>query len=298
MSKDVEVRVLSPALTPARPATIMDGMSDTPLWERSNTDREHFRATFDDDADAYHRTRPVCPATVFDDIVQTASLGPTSHVLEIGPGTGQATRPLAARQIAVTAVELGPALADRAAANLAEFDNVQVLNTSFEAFEAAGARFDAVFACNSFHWIDPDVRYTKAADLLRPSGHLVVLSTPWVVPDDADRFWWDVQDDWEAATEARLDPASMHPDRFVLPLTGLAESGLFANAIVRRTRFDVEFATEDYVTNLRTQSGFKELVGPAQRELTDRIRRRIDDRGGRVRAHLLAILTVAQRQPR
>ena len=76
----------------------MDGMSDTPLWERSNTDREHFRATFDDDADAYDRTRPVCPAAVFDDIVELAGLGPTSHVLEIGPGTGQATRPLAERR--------------------------------------------------------------------------------------------------------------------------------------------------------------------------------------------------------
>jgi SAM-dependent methyltransferase len=278
--------------------SIMGGMSDTPLWERSNTDREHFRATFDDDADAYDRTRPVCPAAVFDDIVELASLGPTSHVLEIGPGTGQATRPLAEREIAVTAVELGPALADRAAANVAGYEKVSVLNTSFEVFDPAGARFDAVFACNSFHWIDPDVRYAKAADLMRPTGHLVVLSTPWVVPDDADPFWWDVQDDWEAATGGREDPTTKHPDRFDLPLTGLAESGLFAAAIIRRTRFDIEFETEAYVTNLRTQSGYKELASPVQRALTDRIRRRIDERGGRIRAHLLAILTVAQRRPR
>jgi SAM-dependent methyltransferase len=273
-------------------------MSDTPPWERSNTDPEHLRAKFDDDADAYDRTRPVCPAAVFDDIVELAGLGPTSHVLEIGPGTGQATRPLAERKIAVTAVELGPGLADRAAANVAAFEKVKVLNTSFEAFEPAGARFDAVFACNSFHWIDPDVRYVKAADLLRPDGHLVVLSTPWVVPDDADRFWWDVQDDWEAATAGRYDPANQHPDRFNLPLTGLAESGLFADAVIRRTRFDLEFETEGYVTNLRTQSGYKELARPVQRALTDRIRQRIDERGGRIRAHLLAILTVAQLRPR
>ena len=272
-------------------------MSDVPLWERSSTDRERFRATFDDDADAYDRTRPVCPPAVFDDIVRLAGLGPASHVLEIGPGTGQATRPLAERAIAVTAIELGPALAARATANLASFDKVRVLNTSFEAFEPGGALFDAVFACNSFHWIDPDLRYSKAADLLRPGGHLVVLSTPWVVPDDADRFWWDVQDDWEAATEARFDPRAQHPDRVDFPLSGLAESGLFAEATTRRTRFDVEFETEDYLTNLGTQSGYKDLPGPAQRALTDRIRRRIDERGGRIRAHLLAILTVAQRTP-
>ena len=59
-----------------------------------------------------------------------------------GPGKGQATRPLAERQITVTAVELGRALADRATANVAGFENVRVLNTSFEAFEPAGERFD------------------------------------------------------------------------------------------------------------------------------------------------------------
>jgi len=271
-------------------------MSDAPLWERSSMDREHFRATFDDDAVAYDRTRPVCPAAVFDDVVKLAGLGPASHVLEIGPGTGHATRPLAERAFAVTAVELGPALAIRATANLAAFEKVTVLNTSFEAFEPDGARFDAVFACNSFHWIDPDLRYAKAADLLRPDGYLVVVSTPWVVPDDADGFWWDVQDDWEAATGRRFDPGAQHPDRFDLPLSGLAESGLFADAITRRTRCDVEFETEDYITNLHTQSGYKDLADPAQRALTDRIRQRIDERGGRIRAHLLAILTVAQRR--
>jgi SAM-dependent methyltransferase len=277
-------------------AIMMGRMTDTPSWDRSSTDREHFRGTFDDDADAYDRTRPVCPPAVFDDVVELGGLGAESHVLEIGPGTGQATRPLAERRIAVTAVELGPALADRTALNLAAFDKVQVINTSFEAFDPGGARFDAVFACNSFHWIDPGTRYTKAADLLFPRGHLIVVSTPWVVPDDADKFWWDVQDDWQAVG-GREDPTAKHPDRFDLPLAGLAESGCFAEAITRRTRFDVAFTTEDYVTNLRTQSGFKEFEGPVQRALIERIRRRIDQHGGRIRAHLLAILTVAPLEP-
>ena len=275
-------------------ATIMGAMRD--VWERSSTDREHFRATFDEDADAYDRTRPVCPAAIFDDVVELAGLGPASQVLEIGPGTGQATRPLAERALAVTAVELGPALAERATANLAAFEKVRVLNTSFEAFEPGGALFDAVSACNSFRWIDPDLRYRRPADLLRPDGHLIVLSTPWVVPDDADGFWWDVQDDWEAATGGHEDPRANHPDRVDLPLSGLAESGLFAEAITRRTRFDVEFETDDYVTNLRTQSGYKDLASPMQDTLADRIRRRIDERGGRIRAHLLAILTIRARR--
>jgi SAM-dependent methyltransferase len=66
------------------------------------------------DAEAYDRTRPVCPDVVFDDLVRLARLGQGDRAAEIGCGTGQATVPLAQRGLAVTAVELGAALADLA----------------------------------------------------------------------------------------------------------------------------------------------------------------------------------------
>lgn len=87
------------------------------------------------------------------------------------------------------------------------------MTTSYEAWDPDPALFDAVFACNSFHWVDRAIRFHKSAGVLRPWGHLIVLATPWVVPDDADRFWWDVQDDYVAVGAERVDPATKHPDR-------------------------------------------------------------------------------------
>ena len=90
-------------------------------------------------------------------------------VVEIGPGTGQATRQLAARGLQVVAVELGPQLAERARGNLAAFPHVDIVTASFETWDPGSARFDAVFACNSFHWIDPVIRFAKAAAVLPPA---------------------------------------------------------------------------------------------------------------------------------
>jgi SAM-dependent methyltransferase len=73
--------------------------------------RRRLRAGFDEAAEAYQRTRPVCPPQLFDDLVRLAGLAPGDRVAEIGCGTGQATVPLAERGLAVTAVELGAALA-------------------------------------------------------------------------------------------------------------------------------------------------------------------------------------------
>ena len=105
----------------------------TPPWESDQ--RDVLRATFDQDAEAYDRSRPVAPDDVFDEVMQRASLSAGSTVVEIGPGTGQATRHLAARGLQVVAVELGPHLAERARANLAAFPNVSVVTASFESWD-------------------------------------------------------------------------------------------------------------------------------------------------------------------
>jgi SAM-dependent methyltransferase len=264
-----------------------------PRWETSS--REVWRATFDEDAAAYERVRPVAPASVFDDLVALAGLRPGSSVVEIGPGTGQATRPLAARGLRVLALELGPRLAARARQNLAAFADVEVVTTSFEAWDPGADRFDAVVACNSFHWVDPAVRFAKSAAVLRPGGCLVVLATPWVIPDGADRFWWDVQDDYAAVGAERVDPATKHPDRTGDLGPAVRASRLFDEPTLRRHLFAVTFTADDYALNLSTQSGPKELPPDARAALIDRVRRRIDAAGGTVTAYLLAQLTVARR---
>jgi SAM-dependent methyltransferase len=261
-------------------------------WETAQ--RDAFRVLFDEDPDTYDRTRPVAPDSVFDDIVQLAGLRPGSTVLEIGPGTGQATRPLAGRGVRILALELGPRLAARAGQNLAAFPDVTVRATSFEAWDPGDATFDAVFACNSFHWIDPAIRFVKAAAVLKPNGHLVVVATPVVIPEDASRFWWDVQDDWVAVGAERLDPATAHPDRVDDLRSAVRASGLFEEPMVTRHRFDISRTAEEYATNLSTQSGVKGLPADARAELVERIRRRVEAHGGTLVVHHLAVLTVAK----
>ena len=270
-------------------------MTEPPRYDLHLEDpesRDHYRATFDDDPEAYHRSRPVFPPEAFDDVMSLAGLHPGSRVLEIGPGTGQATRPLAERGVDVLALELGSSMAAKAKEQLSTFRNVEVLNVAFERYDPGGQSFEAVFACNSFHWIDPNVRFAKVVGLLRPGGHLVVLASPWVVPDDAETFWWEVKDDYEAVG-LKLDPASMHPDRVSDFGAQVRATGLFGEPVIRRYPFSIFFSRDDYLLNLSTQSGIKELTKDGRRELVARIGNRIDAHGGTVRAHLLGLLTVA-----
>lgn len=257
--------------------------------------RHTLRATFDAHAALYQRTRPVCPDALFDDLMALASLSDRSRVLEIGCGTGQATVPLAQRGLSVIALELGPHLARLARRNVASFAHVSVLNEAFETWDAGSDQFDAVLSVNAFHWIDSGVRFAKAAQLLRDGGSLCIVATHWVIPDGADRFWHDVQDDYEAAALARVDPSTKHPGRIVDWSEAIAASGIFRNVASRSYQFEMHFSADDYADNLRTQTGLYDVEPSAREDLLRRVRQRVRDRGGHVTATFLATLNVATR---
>jgi len=73
---------------------------------------------FNDVAELYDRARPTYPEPLFGDLFSISGLGPASAVLEIGCGTGQATRALARRCGSLTCIELGARLAALARQNL------------------------------------------------------------------------------------------------------------------------------------------------------------------------------------
>ena len=63
-------------------------------------------------------------------------------------------------------------------ARLAEFarhSGVEVEVSTFEAWEPAGRKFDAVVSGESWHWVDPVAGAAKAAEVLRPGGRLAVF---------------------------------------------------------------------------------------------------------------------------
>jgi SAM-dependent methyltransferase len=74
------------------------------------TDR---RDLFGDAVDDYDSGRPPYPERVYELLVQRCGLGPGARVVEVGPGTGQASGRLLALGATVTAVELDERLAER-----------------------------------------------------------------------------------------------------------------------------------------------------------------------------------------
>jgi SAM-dependent methyltransferase len=259
------------------------------------------RTTFDEVAEGYDRARPTYPEPVFDDLVELTGLGPGARLLEIGCGTGQATLTLAARGFLVTCVELGGRLAAVARRKLAPFPGVEIVNAEFETWAAPAGRFDGVAAFSAFHWIDPEVRYEKAAAVLREDGALAVVGTTHVLPANGDVFFAEVQEDYDAVDPREdnvppPDPAAVADDAIPELIAQIESSGRFGPVAVRRHLWELAYTADEYLAVLDTYSGHRALDPERRAQLYERIHRRIEARpGGTVRKTYLALLNVARR---
>lgn len=207
-------------------------------------------------ASAYERYRPGYTAELVDDVLAYAGR-PVRSALEVGAGTGKATRVFADRGIAVTATEPDAAM-------LRELRNhvpstVTVVRAAFEDL-TPGAAYDLVFAAAAMHWTDPVSRWGRVAAMLVPGGTFACFGGQVQLADPA----------LEAAVhDARrpfLDSDSFpSPDgtpagsEMQWPATELALCGLFTD--VQQTLIDrrATVSAGDYVGHLSTISAYLEL---------------------------------------
>src|ERR1035438_3172234 len=93
-------------------------------------DRRDLGRVFNEVPELYDRVRPAYPDQLFADLAAITGMNRRSPVLEVGCGTGQATRSLAALGYQVTAIEPGAGMAALARQRLAAFRNVEVENSA------------------------------------------------------------------------------------------------------------------------------------------------------------------------
>jgi len=175
------------------------------------SEKRERRLVFGEVAELYDAHRPSYPAPLIDDLVALAGLDGRETVLEVGAGTGKATRLFACRGIPVLAVEPSEEMTAVARRVCAGYPGVSVQRGDFERFDAGGRTFPLVFAAQSWHWVAPAPGLAKAAEVLRSGG---VLAPFW------NRVLWaqcsarDALSEIYRQTVPELDPADdpMHPD--------------------------------------------------------------------------------------
>jgi SAM-dependent methyltransferase len=219
-------------------------------------------------ASAYERFRLGYPEELVDEVLTYAGR-PIRTALEIGAGTGKATRMFAARGIAITAT-------DPDAAMLAELRKhvpatVDTVQSAFEDLPLTPT-YDLVFAAASLHWTKPANRWVRVAALLNHDGSLASFGGQICLADAA------VEEAVRAATsQFGVDDDVPSPDGtprhapMQWPGTELTQCQLFIDVRQSTIQRRTTMPARDYLAHLSTISAYLQLSVSARAQVFERI---------------------------
>ncbi|MFF1870669.1 class I SAM-dependent methyltransferase [Kitasatospora herbaricolor] len=216
--------------------------------------------SFGTDAERYDRTRPCYPDALVRRIIAASPGREAPDILDVGAGTGIEARQFRAHGCTVLGVEPDPRMAA-----FARREGVEVEVATFEAWDSAGRRFDAVVSGQAWHWVDPVVGAAKAAGVLRPGGRLAAFWNVARPPAEAAEAF--------AAVYDRAAPASLAARAYRLPAPALAGYSTLADRAadgIRRAgafgepeqwRFDWSrpYSRDEWLDQLPTQGDHSRL---------------------------------------
>ncbi|MFE4356353.1 MULTISPECIES: class I SAM-dependent methyltransferase [Streptomycetaceae] len=200
-------------------------------------------ASFGGVAAEYEQGRPGYPDELFDALERLWGRGLAgARVLDVGAGTGIATRLLAARGAEVVAVEPSPGMAARF---LASSPGLPLVRGTGDDLPFHDGSVDLVAYAQAFHWTYPEKSVPEAVRVLRPGGAVAA--------------WWNVYDEtvpWIRARSERM--AAALPGRFHGYGGISGHVGHFAPAglVVERTalRWERRVTVEHVLTDLTSRS--------------------------------------------
>ena len=136
-----------------------------------------FRKVFDTIPEQFDRFRPRYSPELFDSLIEYGEIGPGKAVLEIGPGTGQATDPILETGCDYLAIELGEHLFDKMKEKYGRFPNFHIVNGDFITYDFGIRRFDLIYSAATIQWIPEEVAFSRTFALLKPGGVLAMMLT-------------------------------------------------------------------------------------------------------------------------
>ncbi|WP_340538917.1 class I SAM-dependent methyltransferase [Nocardioides sp. GXZ039] len=209
-------------------------------------------------ASAYEQHRPGYPQELVDLVLAYGrERREIRTALEIGAGTGKATRAFAGAGVVVTATEPDAAMLAELRRQVPE---VETIHAPFEDV-AVMRRFDLVFAAAALHWTSPEGRWERVAALLAPGGTFASFGGPVEIADarlrervEQARARYVIDDDIPAPDGT--DETS--PMRW--PGSELEASPLFTDVRQEHLARRLTLSADDYLAHLATISAYLQLA--------------------------------------
>ena len=234
----------------------------------------------------YDKARPSYPPALIDALMAFTP----RRILDVGCGTGKASRLLLERGCEVLGVEPDPSMAA-----IARSHGITVEEATFETWDPRGRMYDLIVSGQAWHCVNPEVGVVKAASVLHPGGHLGVFwnrGRPESVAAEALEAVYRRIAPEIAGSNVAVKPPEEPRDR----LQEFAKGGLFTDIEARAFHWDTVYDRASWTEFIATHSDHVQLPEAQRRALLDALGEAIDALGGSMTYHYSTLLVLATRR--
>ena len=241
------------------------------------------RLAFGRVAELYEKARPSYPRDLVEQVAEYARLEPGDRILDVGAGTGKATRLFAGRGQEIVALEPSAEMAAVARSALDGLAGVTIVESEFERWEPQAGPFKLAISGQAWHWIDPEVGYARARALLTRGGALAVF---WNFADWQNSPIRPALDEAYREAAPELEPTGpMHPLARRGDLSPdweaeIAATDGFAAPEIRNFSWRQRYSADAYVRLISTHSDHVVLEPAIRERLLARVAKAILAYGG------------------
>ncbi len=234
-----------------------------------------FRRIFDTIPEKFDRYRVRYSHELFAQFIAMAQITENSSVLELGPGTGQATDPILDIGCDYHAIEIGNNFCQVLQRKYGNRSNFTLIHDDFITFDFGEQRFDTIYSAATIQWIPEEIAFSKTFALLKPGGMLAMMK---------------LQGDYKTSNEALYQRIQQVYDSWFKPNKPYDCKFVYENALnygfvdFRRQEFHGRrvLTTDDYINYCGTHSDHIILQEPYKSNFFTGLRNAVDDFGGKV----------------
>jgi ubiquinone/menaquinone biosynthesis C-methylase UbiE len=254
------------------------------------------KQTFNDVAVEYDNFRPSYPKELFEDVIRFSDIKKNAKILEIGCGTGQATKGFIDEGFNnITCIELGDQLANIARKKFEHEKNLKVYNSSFEEWEGQASYFDLAISATAFHFIEPQIGYRKVANLLKENGTTAFFWTIHVASYEG--VFNEIRNAYYKYAPKLNDANLPTPEEEIEKRINIMKSTEILKEVeVKRYLWKDTYTGEEYVALLNTHSKHRLLPDEDREILFSEIKQSIDNHGGTIEKQQMVVLYLAKIQ--
>ncbi len=239
-------------------------------------EQDEFRRVFDTITEQFDRFRPRYSEELFACLNHRAGLGPGKRVLEIGPGTGQATEPVLRTGCEYHAIELGGHLYRKMKEKYDRFPNFNIVNDDFITHDFGNLKFDMIYSAATIQWIPEEIAFARTFDLLKPGGMLAMMLTKSEYRSDNESLFDKIQALYDKYYKPDIPYTHGKFNYTAAPEYGYRE--------VEKFEFKGQriFNADEYVQFSGTHCDHIVIPEPIRREFFDELRSAVLEAGDRI----------------